>query len=50
MKKDTSIHIRISDEKLEQLRFLAHEDRRTISAIIDFAIEKYLKGRKVLKE
>jgi len=47
MIKDTSIHIRFSAEKLEKLRLLAERDRRKVSALIDFAIDKYLKGRKL---
>ena len=46
--KDKSIHIRISEEKLKKLRKLAEMDRRKISALIDFAIERYLKGRRTL--
>jgi predicted transcriptional regulator len=48
--KNANIHIRISDEKLKLLRILAKADRRTISATIDFAIEKYIETRKILKE
>jgi predicted transcriptional regulator len=47
MIKNKSIHIRISEDKLKTLRKLAEIDRRKISAVIDFAIERYLKVRKV---
>ena len=47
MKKDKSKHIRISSEKLNQLKSLAKRDRRKVTAVIDLAIEQYLKGRKI---
>lgn len=46
-KKNKSIHIPISSERLEALRKVAEKDRRKITAIIDIAIERYLKKRKI---
>ena len=47
MLKNKSIHIPITDEKLKILRNIAKRDRRKITALIDLAIEQYLKSRKI---
>lgn len=45
--KDRDIHIRISDEKYKLVKILAERDRRKVSAIIEFALDRYLKERKI---
>ena len=45
MRKDKDLHIRISDDKLKQLRQIAEKDKRKITAVIDIIIERFLKQR-----
>jgi len=45
--KSADIHIRMTDEVLKKLRKIAKKDRRKITAIIELAIEQYLKNRKI---
>ena len=43
--KTTSIHIRISKEKHQAIKTLAKKDNRKMTAIIDIAIDRYLRER-----
>ena len=47
--KNKDLHIRISEVKLKRLRIIAEKDRRKITAIIDIAIDRFLKSRKLIK-
>ena len=43
--KNKDIHIRISDDKLKELKIIAEKDRRKVTAVIDIAIERFLRSR-----
>jgi len=47
--KTKEIHIRVTDEVFEAVENLALLDKRKKTAIIDIALENYLKKRKMLK-
>jgi predicted transcriptional regulator len=47
--KDTSIHIRISVDKLNLLKIIAKKEYRKVTAIIDRAIDNFLKAKKIIK-
>ena len=44
------VHIYIDPEKYKQLKECAKKDNRKLTAIINFAFDRYLKGRKILTE
>ena len=48
--KNKDIHIRITDEKLKLIKNLANKQYRTITAVIDMALDNFLKNKKNLKE
>ena len=45
MKKQRDIHIRISEEKYTAIKELAKKEYRKVTAIIDMALDRYLKQR-----
>lgn len=42
------IHIKITDEKYRIIKNLADSEYRTVTAIIDKALDNYLRAKKVL--
>lgn len=49
MKKEKDIHIKVTLEKYQILKDLAREEYRKITAIVDRALDNYLKLRKKMK-
>jgi hypothetical protein len=49
MKKDSLICFRVSREVHETLAKIAQEEKRSLSSIIDIALNSYIKDRKLLK-
>lgn len=43
--KERDIHIRISDDKYQILKQIAEKEYRKVTAIIERAIDRYLKSR-----
>lgn len=48
--KNTIIHIRIEKDSIQALRSLAKKEYRTISALVNRAINNFLKQKKVTLE
>lgn len=46
--KEKDIHIKISDEKYKLIKNLADREYRKVTAIIDKAIDNYLRAKKIL--
>jgi len=46
MKKTKEFHIRVTEKVFETIRKIAERDRRTITTVIDIALENYLKRKK----
>ena len=44
--KNKDIHIRISDERLRLIKKLANKEYRTITAIIDMALDLFFKQKR----
>jgi len=47
MKKDSDLHIKITDELLKKIETLALKDRRKKTEIATIALENYFKLRKI---
>ena len=47
MAKLKTVHIYIDPEKYQALKVCAERDKRKLTAVINIAFDKYLKGRKI---
>lgn len=45
--KRREVHIRTTVDRYQKIKKLAEKDNRKVTAIIEIALDQYLKGRKV---